>query len=162
MRRFSLEARPRNFADRFPGYQKIHRISSRLAGCLAVCLGISGCAISAAPPPQKTVAVPKKNVVIPRPSAKLLAREPAPKCTYTDEEPAKIASAAPSSEGNGANTTESSPSTAQLTESLNRRERERDCFRDAEHRVRTKLTKLQTSVRATMKAVDELNTSGEH
>lgn len=70
--------------------------------------------------------------------------------------------AAASGEGNGTSSSESSPTSAQLTESLNRRERERDCFRDAEHRVRTKLTKLQTSVRATLKAVDEWNKSGEH
>lgn len=94
---------------RFPDYRNIHHLFSRFVGCIAVGFGVTGCAVSAAPPPQKTVAVPpKKTSSIPRPPAKLLAREPAPKCTYTDEEPAKPAKAQ-SAEGNGANSAESTP-----------------------------------------------------
>jgi len=76
------------------------------------------------------------------------------------EEPGKTA-ATQNEEEKGANPAESTPSVEQLTASLNRRERERDCYRDAEHRVRAKLTKLQTSVRETLRAVDELNRSME-
>lgn len=161
MRHLLFEARPRRFAYRFPGYRKLHQIFSRLAGCVALCFGITGCAVSAAPPPQKSVAVPKKAISIPRPPAKLLAREPAPRCTSNGES-AKVAASAPDANGNGANSTESAPSIEQLTESLSRRERERDCYRDAEYRVRTKLSKLQTSVRETLRAVDELNKSSEN
>ena len=161
MRCFSFKAHPRHFAYHLPGYRSFHQLLSRVVGCVAVCFGVSGCAVSAAPPPQETVAVPPKKIItIPRPPAKLLAREHAPKCMNATEEPGKTA-ATQNEEEKGANPAESTPSVEQLTASLNRRERERDCYRDAEHRVRAKLTKLQTSVRETLRAVDELNKSME-
>lgn len=123
-------------------------------GCLMASLAAGGCAVHPMPPPP-----PPKAMVVPKPSAALMTRDAAPKCTYTDEEQniaAPIVQA--KAEGDAGNSAESAAAntdnSAALAESLQRRERERDCFRDAEHRVRTKLTKLQTSVRKTLRAVE--------
>ncbi len=82
-----------------------------------------------------------------------MAREAAPQCLYAESahesvppEPTPTAQIYPAV-----------ATTADVTsnEEAERRARERDCFRDAEMRVRAKLAKLQASVRTTLKAIDQ-------
>ena len=100
----------------------------------------------------------ESSLSVPRPNAALMAREAPPKCIYA--EPAVSPGNAPvvtSATGQGS----AERIISELTESgtLQRREHERDCFRDAEFRVRAKLTRLQSSVRGTLQAVDAFNAS---
>lgn len=83
---------------------------------------------------------PPKAISTPKVPPRLLARVSEPKCMYTDEEPSVGESSEPGAE------------TKAMEQSLQRRERERDCFRDAEHRVRAQLAELQASIRATVVA----------
>ncbi|MCL4766719.1 MAG: hypothetical protein KJZ80_10835 [Hyphomicrobiaceae bacterium] len=130
------------------------RLGGSLAGCISLSLAASGCVVEPMPRSPTALAAPE----VP---AQLLARTPEPKCTYTDEEPGTrprvTASNAPANDAAaaGANTQLSAEeAAAAAAEALQRRERERDCFRDAEQRVRARLTELQASVRATPRAVE--------
>jgi hypothetical protein len=125
-------------------------LCARLAGVLALTLAAGGCVAEPMSAPLEASAIK-----IPRPNAGLLAREPAPQCEYTD---ARSLPASP-----GSSVADPTPgSNVQMQASLaledaRRRERERDCYRDAEHRVRTKLTRLQSSVRTTLQAIEKQN-----
>jgi hypothetical protein len=94
-----------------------------------------------------------------------MAREPAPKCVVRNlaSTPAKsslLIETASLSAVDPESTDAPKPSKPEPpTDALQQRERERDCFREAEGRVRNKLTRLQTSVQATLKAVEEYNSS---
>ena len=74
------------------------------------------------------------------------------KTDTSDESETPDASAADAASPADAQT---STDTAALTEAVQRSERERDCFREAEARARSKLTELQSSVREMLKAVDK-------
>ena len=125
-----------------------------LAGCLAVGLAVTAC--KPEPPsahvrPEAQTRVASKAV--PKPARSLMAREAAPQCLYAE-------SAHDSASPEPAPTAQINPAvatTADVTtnEEAERRARERDCFRDAEMRVRAKLAKLQASVRTTLKAIDQ-------
>jgi hypothetical protein len=120
---------------------------ARLAGILALTLAAGGCVAEPMSAPLEASATR-----IPRPNAGLLAREPAPQCEYTD---ARSSPASPVSSVADPTPGSSVQMQASLAlEDARRRERERDCYRDAEHRVRTKLTRLQSSVRTTLQAVE--------
>jgi hypothetical protein len=87
-------------------------------------------------------AIPAASQVIPRPSAALLAPEAPPKCLFDEA----VAESAPVQTASAVQDTSA--------ERAGRRERERDCFRDAERRIRAKLARLQAAVRRTMQALD--------
>ena len=113
--------------------------------CLLVSFAVSGCVVEAAHPPPPAVSIPK-------PTARMMARETAPKCTYSDADPVAV-----SASRGAAELTAADPD-AKLTaalETVERRERERDCFRDSEQRVRAKLMELQASVRAMVRAMEK-------
>jgi hypothetical protein len=85
-----------------------------------------------------------------RPAAALMAPETPPRCLYADE-------ARPGRGNADASGSEAAQPAAERpadTAAVSRRERERDCYRDAEHRVRAKLTSLQASVRRTLQEVE--------
>lgn len=134
------------------------RRSAGLSSCLVIPLLMSGCAYHHPPMP-----VQKAAVVLPKPAPHLLTEMPEPKCTYGDEEPAAVsgvetANAEPSGSRSDAGTSsaEQAPAdTAALAETVQRRERERDCFRDAEARVRARLAELQSSVRVLMQTMEK-------
>ncbi len=139
----------------------IRLLSGGLAGCIGLALATAGCVVEPMPrPPTALAAAP---AVPPR----LLTKAPAPQCTYTDEEPADrlrqtASNAAATDAGSGDATAPLSQAdaAAAAAESLQRRERERDCFRDAEQRVRAKLTALQASVRATLRPAEKHASAG--
>jgi hypothetical protein len=87
-------------------------------------------------------AIPAARQAIPRPSAALLAPEAPPKCLFDEAvaEPASVQAASAVQDASA--------------ERAGRRERERDCFRDAERRIRAKLARLQAAMRRTMQALD--------
>ena len=76
---------------------------------------------------------------------RLMTREQAPKCLF-DEAAAEAASIQPASTAQDASAARAE-----------RRERERDCFRDAERRVRAKLARLQAAMRRTIRVMDAHN-----
>jgi hypothetical protein len=80
---------------------------------------------------------------IPRPSTALLAPEAPPKCLFDEA----VAESAPVQAA-------SAVQDDATAERAGRRERERDCFRDAERRIRAKLARLQAAVQRTMQALD--------
>ncbi len=145
---------------------------SRSSLCLLFPLVMSGCVYHHPPLP-----VQKSLVAFPKPAPHLLAEMPEPNCAIeaeaadatsnvvatnaevaevktdtSDESETPDASAADAASPADAQT---STDTAALTEAVQRSERERDCFREAEARARAKLTELQSSVREMLKAVDK-------
>ena len=131
---FEALRRPRKQGDRkglVPAFGSRPSRAS-LTGSILVSLVVSGCNVE----PKRS---PPTAVVVPQPTARLLARESAPKCTYTDEEPIVATDAVKMA----------------AVEVIQRRERERDCFRDSEQRVRAKLMELQAAVRVMMHATEK-------
>lgn len=122
--------------------------------CILVSFAVSGCVVEAAHPPPPAVSIPK-------PTARLMAREATPKCTYSDADPVAVSAAATdrrSDASDGAAELTAADPEAKVTaalETVERRERERDCFRDSEQRVRAKLMELQASVRAMVGAMEK-------
>jgi hypothetical protein len=108
-----------------------------------------------APPVQQAKLKP-----VPKPVASLMVQESEPVCMYT-EASAKPMETAPIVEKAvvKSSDTQSAPAITPVAptpedEYAQRRERERDCFRDAEARVRKKLTQLQASVRTMRRAME--------
>lgn len=132
-----------------------------LAGSVVAALVTAGC-MAHATTSTTSSEPPGRAASFPKPSANLLSAEPQPACTYA-ESPGRPLSGAATARAASALVpdagTDASPQAAQIAASdaadaIARRERERDCFRDAETRVRAKLARLQSSVRQTLQALD--------
>jgi len=90
-----------------------------------------------------------------------MAKEPAPVCLYT-EASADAPATAPLAQKAVATASDTHQDTlvrpvaaGSMDDAAARRERERDCFRDAEARVRRKLTQLQAAVRTTLRSIEQ-------
>ena len=145
---------------------------SRSSLCLLFPLLMGGCVYHHPPLP-----VQKSLVAFPKPAPHLLAEMPEPNCAIeaeaadatsnvvaTNAEVAEVKtdtsdeSETPDASGGDAAPpadAQTSTDAAALTKAVQRSERERDCFREAEARARAKLTELQSSVRQMLKAVDK-------
>ncbi len=153
MRQFGALRRSRRCFN--VGKTNHNRRAASLAACALTALLIAGCHAHA-PRSEIQQAQPK---AVPKPSAHLMAKVDEPACLYTEaaadsrETPLLVQKAvATSSNAQSATTT--------TDDAAQRRERERDCFRDAEARVRKKLAQLQAAVRRTQRAVEQEGASG--
>jgi hypothetical protein len=124
-----------------------HDRTLSLAACLMACLGLAACK----PEPEPQYLRPQAAAVEkPKVNPRLLVREGAPKCavastaSITLERPADASDAAADNVVKVAETAPAKPAAPPE----DAQSRERDCYRDAEARVRRKLTQLQAAVRA--------------
>lgn len=95
---------------------------------------------------------------IPTPNEALLKRPPKPDCKIAESAPQKPVSALP--DGDKSQSSEQSRVDGSYQGILAAKtlvEFERDCYRNAEQRARSRLTKLQKAVRNTKRAIDKLS-----
>jgi hypothetical protein len=153
MRQFGALRRSRRCFN--VGKASHNRRSASLAACALSALLIAGCHAHA---PRSEIQQAQTKPV-PKPSAHLMAKVDEPACLYTDaaaesrETPSLVQKAVATSSN------AQSATTAITDDAAQRRERERDCFRDAEARVRKKLAQLQAAVRHTQRAVEQESAS---
>ena len=128
------------------------RTAAKLLASLAMACLVTGCLAHAPPPPQEA-----QSRTIPKPRASLMTKQHEPQCLYTE-----AANAEPTLQKAVAKVSDAQSEAlvkpvamATSDDAAERRERERDCFRDAEARVRKQLTQLQAAVRTTLRAVDQ-------
>ena len=148
MRQFGALRRSRRSANS----RKSNLINRSLAGpstCAIAALLLSACHAHTPRSDHQAQAA-----AAPKPAAHLMTKEAAPACLYTEaaadtgEPPSLVQKAAVVS------ASAQHLATVGADDAAQRRERERDCFRDAEARVRKKLSQLQAAVRTSQRATE--------
>lgn len=142
------------------GLHNVTRVALATGGIALV--GCSHIPTEPAAPPKSPAPAPARAHVpnIPTPSAKLLTPPVKPVCTLADSKPPASAQKPSPDAQSPSNDPDGGPSSGSgMLAASTLLEFERDCYRDAEVRVRHSLNLLQKAVRKTKSAINKLATN---